>query len=124
MPPEKPYGSKEAMLERLKIGDEDSASAKVAGLAVMAKPLKSNESKRNSSRSADYLTSLIARDHPEIHRRMINGEFKTVADAARAAGIYRPQPKSVGLISDVDRVAANIKKHYTPEQVKALKDAL
>ena len=33
-------------------------------------------------------------------------------------------PKRVGLLTDVNRVAANIRKHYTEEQVQALKDAL
>ena len=30
-------------------------------------------------------------------QRMIRGEFKTVAEAARTAGIYKSRPKSVGL---------------------------
>lgn len=136
VPPENPFGSKEAMLERLNVADEDVASAKIAGLAVVAKPLKPHGGEGRDreqsggmqvgygSRGADYLTARIARDHPEIHRRMMNGEYKSVAEAARAAGIYRPRPKSVGLISDVERVATNIRKHYTSEQVKALKDAL
>ena len=136
VPPDNPYGSKEAMLERLKIGDEDSASAKVAGLAAVTRPLQPHGGEKANgkqpaleqvaygSRRAEYLTARIARDHPEIHRRMMNGEFKTVADAAREAGIYRPRSKSVGLISDVNKVAANIRKHYTSEQIKALKEAL
>ena len=40
IPPDNPFGSKEAMLERLKIGDEDAAGAKVAGLAAVTKPLQ------------------------------------------------------------------------------------
>ena len=115
VPPDNPYGSKEAMLAQLRMGDEGYANAKVAGLASMA-----NE----GGSKADYLTARIARDHPEIHRRLINGHFKSVSEAARAAGIHRTRPKSVGLVSDVNRVAANIKKHYTPEQVEALKNAL
>lgn len=136
VPPENPFGSKEAMLQRLRVADDDVASAKIAELAVVAKPLKPHGGEGNNrkqagamqvgygSRGADYLSARIARDHPEIHRRMMNGEYKSVAAAARAAGIYRPRPKSVGLISDVERVATNIRKHYTSDQVKALKDAL
>ena len=139
VPPDNPYGTKLQMLERLKIGDEDSANAKVAGLAAITKPLKQHGGhlpkngkeddlgrlprKKGSNRS-DYLAARIARDHPEIHRRMMNGEFKSVADAARAAGIYRARPKSIGLVPDVNRVAVNIRKYYTLEQVQALKDAL
>ena len=128
VPPDNPFGSKEAMLNALAVGDEDLAGAKVAGLAAVTKPLQPHggQTPKNGKggAKADYLTARIARDHPEIHRRMMNGEFKTVADAARAAGIYRPRSKSVGLISDVNKVAANIRKHYTPKQIKALKDAL
>ena len=136
VPPDNPYGSKDAMLERLSIGDEGTANARVAGVAVLAKPLQRHGGQvkgqggerahlpSTSSSRARYLSARIARDHPEIHRRMMNGEFKSMAEAARAAGIYRPRPKSVGLITDVNRVADNIKKHYSREQVKALKDAL
>ena len=139
IPPDNPFGSKEAMLERLKIGDEDAAGAKVAGLAAVTKPLKrhgTNQHSTNgdgghvaqhvlpSSTRTDYLTARIARDRPDIHQRMLNGEFTTVAAAARAAGISKPRPKSVGLVQDLRRVAANIRKHYTREQVDSLRDAL
>ena len=137
VPPDNPYGSKEAMLKALAVGDEDSASAKVAGLAAMAKPLQPHGGQirgqgeggatghiPRGSAQLGYLTARIARDHPEIHRRMMNGEFKTVADAAREAGIYRKRTRTVGLLDDTAKVAANIRKHYTPEQVEALKEAL
>lgn len=138
VPPDNPYGSKEAMLKALAVGDEDSASAKVAGMAAATRPLNANGGDRKKDHlvlaqgdsvtygtgSATYLTARIARDHPEIHRRMMNGEFKTVADAARAAGIHRKRTRTVGLLDDTAKVAANIRKHYTPEQVKALKEAL
>ncbi len=136
VPPDNPYGSKEAMLKALEVGDEEYANAKLSALAAEAIPLKPHGGDRRNgdqgakghlergSNRARYLIARIARDHPEIHRRMMNGEFKTVAEAAREAGIYRPRQKSVGLISDIDRVAKNIRRHYTEEQVKALKDAL
>ena len=135
IPPDNPFGSKEAMLERLKIGDEDAAGAKIAGLAAVTKPLQPHgvnqhtEELRqlNSSKKryrSDYLTARIARDRPDIHQRMLNGEFTTVAAAAREAGLLKIRPKSIGLIQDVRRVAANIRKHYTPDQVKELRDAL
>ena len=66
----------------------------------------------------------LARDYPEIWERMKAGEFKNVAEAERAAGIFKPRRKAVGLLPDVSRVAANIRKHYSPEQVRALRDAL
>ena len=138
IPPDNPFGSKEAMLERLKIGDEDAAGAKVAGLAAVTKPLQPHGGQlpkngkggdlghlpKKGSRRGDYLAARIARDRPDIHQRMLNGEFTTVAAAARAAGLSKPRPKSVGLVQDLRRVAANIRKHYTREQVDSLRDAL
>ena len=139
VPPDKPYGSREVMLEELRIGDEDGANAKVAALAAIALPMKghdgdrrrgqdagSHTDKTSKSRSwnSGYLARRIARDHPDVQRRLLNGEFKSFADAARAAGIYREKTKHVGLVDDVKRVAANIRKHYAPEQVQALMDAL
>ena len=114
IPPDSPFGSKDALLERLRVGDENLANAKVAGLAAVPKHLKPR---------GGHLRR-IARDHPEIHRRMVNGEFKSVSAAAREAGILRQRAKSVSLTTNTAKVAANIKKHYTPEQVQALKDAL
>ena len=38
---------------------------------------------------------------PDIHWRMLNGEFKSAADMARAAGIPLRRAKSVGLIVNV-----------------------
>ena len=37
--------------------------------------------------SAEYRIAKLKRDHPEIARRLMDGEFKNVADAERAAGI-------------------------------------
>lgn len=39
--------------------------------------------------SADYLTARIARDHPEVLERMKVGEFRSVRQAAIAAGIVK-----------------------------------
>jgi hypothetical protein len=135
IPQEEPFGSLEVMKEKLKVGDAVEARARTAQLAVQAKPLnrRGGDRKRNQSNvrnfdlrgnTPEYLAARIARDHPDIYERMQNGEFKSAAEAARAAGILKTPPQRVGLLADVDRVAANIRKHYTPEQVRALKDAL
>jgi hypothetical protein len=49
--------------------------------------LKPSESFGNN---ADYLTARIARDRPDILKRMKAGEFRSVRSAAREAGIVRP----------------------------------
>jgi hypothetical protein len=47
-----------------------------------------NRPKRGTT-GADYLTARIARDHPDILKRMKAGEFKSVRQAAIAAGIVK-----------------------------------
>ena len=122
IPQEKPFGSLEVMKEKLKVGSAAAARARAAQLAIQAKTLSPHGGDR--SNRAENLAARIERDHPEIHERMQNGEFISATEAARAAGILKTPPKRVGLLSDVNRVAANIRRHYTPEQVQALKDAL
>ena len=137
IPQEEPFGSLEAMKEGLKVGSPEEGRARAAQLAIQAKPLPKHGGTNShnkeegtgpslppGSASAERLTARIARDHPEIHERMKAGEFKSPTEAARAAGILQAPPKRVGLISDVRRVAANIRKHYTPEQVDSLRKAL
>ena len=114
IPPDNPFGTKDAMLEQLDVGDEVAAKARVAVQAIASRPLK---------RHGGHL-SRIARDYPEIFRRMQNGEFSSVAAAAREAGIMKPRTKTVSLSPNVERVAGNIKKHYTPEQLATLIEAL
>ena len=123
IPQEQPFGTIEVMKEKLSVGSPDEARALVARLAVQAKPLAKHDTNQPTS-GAEYLAARIARDHPEIHERMQLGEFKSVAEAARAAGILKMPTKRVALLKDVDRVAHNIKNYYTPEQVQALKKAL
>lgn len=40
---------------------------------------------------AEYLAARIARDAPEVHAKMVAGEFQSVRKAALAAGILKPQ---------------------------------
>lgn len=47
-----------------------------------------NTSTRGAT-NADYLTALIARDHKDIHRRMKAGEFASVRQAAKEAGLVQ-----------------------------------
>ena len=42
IPPDNPYGTKEAMLERLQVGDEEEARARVAANAIPARALNRN----------------------------------------------------------------------------------
>ena len=135
IPQDKPFGTKEAMLKALEAGDDSAARHRIAVQAIAARPLlkhggpskKKNRpsyTKVGYGGSIDKISARLARDYPEIWERMKRGEFASAADAAREAGLKVDQPKSIRLHTDVNRVAANIKKHYTPEQVTALIEVL
>ena len=47
--------------------------------------------------SAKYRIAKLKRDHPEVAQQLIDGEFKSVSEAERAAGIARP------LLSNVEK---------------------
>lgn len=136
IPPGTPYGSKEAFLDALGVGDEEAARARVATTSFRVAPLKRHgqrgkrradqqvfSKKKLGSMSADYLTGRIARDRPDVWERMKAGEFKSVAAAARAAGIPYKVPKRINL-SDPASVAAAIRRYFSEEQVQQLIRAL
>ncbi len=122
IPYENPYGTKEAMLVDLALGDDARARARVAAQAAMpGRPLRRNGERGKSfdirqsfppagGNKSEYLTARIARDRPDIWERMKRGEFKSVAEAAREAGIFRPAPKRVDVTGNLDRVARSILK--------------
>ena len=102
IPYEAPYGSLDVMKEKLKVGDAAEARAKTALLAIQAQPPQ--------KRGNDY-TVRIKRDHPEIAQRMERGEFKSIAEAARAAGIYN-RSKTIAASSDKGKVATSLLAAY------------
>jgi len=55
---------------------------------------------------------------------MKNGEFSSVAAAAREAGILVKNPKRVVLSDDVVITAAALKHHYGANQLRALVNEL
>ena len=94
------YITYESLLDdrRLQVGDEEAANARVAAQAIPAMPLTRRGGDRRNhegdghrlgrrSNQAGHLTARIARDRPDIWERMKNGEFTSVAAAAREAGI-------------------------------------
>jgi len=104
IPYEAPYGSVEVMTEKLKVGDAAEARAKTALLAIQAAPQR----KRTAN---DYMSARIKRDHPEIAQRMERGEFKSVAEAARAAGIYN-RAKTITASPDKGKLANSLLNIY------------
>jgi len=95
------YSSLDEMLQT-EIGETAlDATLKVASRAEAAEPLaphgaigrgRGNRDDNVTSKrgnQADYLTSRIARDRPDILERMKDGEFSSVRQAAIAAGIVK-----------------------------------
>ena len=114
IPSEAPYGSIDLMKEKLKVGDAAEARAKTADLIIEAQP---------SRKSGSNYTARIKRDHPEIAQRMERGEFKSVAEAARVAGIYT-QRKTITASADKGKVANSLLKTYGVDGCQELITAL
>ena len=73
------------------------------------------------STNSEYLVARIKRDRPDIADRMVKGEFSSVNEAARQAGItVRPTVK----LGDPKTVASSIARLQGQEYVSALIDAL
>lgn len=70
---------------------------------------------------SDYLTARIARDRPDILKRMQAGEFPSVRAAAREAGLVKQEFRAP---LTVEGIARGVRKHFTPEQIDALVEAL
>jgi len=62
--------------------------------------------------SAAYLTARIKRDHPEILKRMIAGEFKSVRQAAIEAGIVKIVKTATFYPDDLERTKTILEKHF------------
>ena len=91
---------------------------------------RADESRADNVRSTDfgnstsYLLRRIARDQPELLDQIGDGKpHRSARAAAIAAGIIKPVP-IVRLVDDPAKVAANIKKHLSPEQIESLKQLL
>ena len=135
IPYDNPYGTKEKMLEQLGVGDDAQARARTSAQAVDAIPLRKNGGVRVKGQPAvqqaaygstnkAYLSARIARDYPDILERMVRGEFKSVAAAARAAGILqeKQRPKKVSVNGDSEKLARSIQEILGPEEFSKFVD--
>lgn len=68
--------------------------------------------------TADYLTARIARDRPDVLERMKAGEFKSVRQAAQAAG-FASLATTVRL-DDPASAARTLRKHASADFLRAL----
>jgi hypothetical protein len=77
---------------------------------------KKPHEKAHAGNRSDYLVARIARDGPDILERMKAGEFTSVREAAREAGIVRDVP----LVEQVLRLW----EKATPEERQAIRQRL
>ena len=84
-------------------------------LALAGHAKKPHEKAKAGNRS-DYLVARIARDKPDILERMKAGEFTSVREAAREAGII----KNVSLVNQIVRLW----EKATPEERQAIRQRL
>lgn len=124
VPYEAPFGSKEEMLRQLSIGDDKQAqkSMEVQSIAARARRLLHQGGTREKAQTygttRDRLLVRILRESPDVFERWERGEFTSVPEAARAAGIELTKAKrKVTLGNDVGRLAEAIHSHYSSDQV-------
>ena len=79
--------------------------------------LHDNVMKASQGNSNQYLTRRLYRNYPDIFKRMEQGEFKSVRQAAIEAGIIKP---SFQCPIDVKRATRLLKKHFTKRQAKRI----
>jgi hypothetical protein len=133
VPPEKPYGSLEALL-KAEIGvDVQESVAIVKTRALAAKALTKhgelgrgrdrgvNHTSIRGSGNGEYLTARIARDRPDILERMKAGEFSSVRQAAKEAGIINER---LSVPKDPTRAAQYLKRRFTKTEFDAFKKEL
>ncbi len=133
VPPEKPYGSLEALL-KAEIGvDVQESVAIVKTRAMAAKALTKhgelgwgrsrvdNVNSTQGGNSVDYFTARIARDRPDILERMKAGEFSSVRQAAKEAGIVNER---LSVPKDPTRAAQYLKRRFTKTEFDAFKKEL
>ena len=74
---------------------------------------KENVTPKERGNSKEYRIAKLKRDYPEIAERLINGEFKTVAAAERAAGIGKPKMTAVEkVVKAFDRLSDEEKAEF------------
>jgi hypothetical protein len=77
---------------------------------------KKPHEKAKAGNRSDYLVSRIARDRPDILERMKAGEFTSVREAAREAGII----KDMSLVEQILRLW----RKATPAERQTIRDSL
>ena len=123
IPPDAPYGSREALLEAIGVGDETSVERRRQEMQVKAdtaKPLGAHgQYLARGTTATAYLTARIARDHPDILERMKAGEFSSVRAAAIEAGIIKPV-REHKIPHEASHVPALLRKWFSENELEEI----
>ena len=134
IPPDKPYGSLDALL-RAEVGvDEDVISKTVARTPQEAREMPLQEhgngpgrgnkrvdnikSFNESGTSKSYLLRRMARDFPEALDKLEAGEYKSARQAAIACGIVKVKPPLDVALTAYNKLSDDEKKAFL-EQINA-----
>jgi hypothetical protein len=112
VPPDHPYGSLDKMLKAELGVNRRTALTQHNVDAQIGHPQSIRALQNGVCRTTQQTLDRLARDFPELHKRVIEGELR-VWTAAKEAGIHRvtPKPKTI---------AKNILKDYSPEEIQEL----
>jgi hypothetical protein len=122
VPPEKPYGSLDALLQA-EIGHTAQEATQI--LRGHGGDRKSEDFQPNNCKVekygnyASYHIAVLERDHPQIAAALAQGKYASVHAAAKAAGIAQTQ-RQVWLSTDPCKAAAALCKKYDTVYLKAL----
>jgi hypothetical protein len=137
IPPEKPYGSLDAMLQaEIGVGEVEARAAvqaKAMLTGTLAKPEigrgkagpgRGKKKTRNGvtrfrGNAADYQLARLRRDAPDVFRQAKDGKFSSVAEAMRAAGLA-PKDRRMWLSEDPAEAAAAIETRFGAEYARPL----
>ena len=142
VPYDSPFGSKEAMLKRLELGDDKQAQRRIEVQPIAHKVRRKyghggdrrstefqgyhgNLEKPQRGNNPEYLLGLVLNARPDIFERWERGEFPSAAAAAAAAGIeWVHRPKTLTLSKNVERVADRLRAHYTSDELQRIRERL
>ncbi len=106
------------------VAERKSAQVKAQAPGVVGGHGGRRRTKQGSARTlvkrgdnVEYTAAVLARDHPEHLQKLQTGEYKTAAEARRAAGIARKYPKVTPTPKGFERA---IRRHLSPEQIGEL----
>ncbi len=124
-----PFGTKEEMLKQLALVDDKQAQRRMAVQPIAHRVRKrygsGGDLEKRRGNTIEHLLERILAKSPEIFERYERGEFRSAPAAAQAAGVkWEKRQKTMTLSDNVERVADKLRSHYSPEQLRRIRERL